>query len=306
MLALIALVAAALEWRDPLPVQLASFSALVIACMALGGASLFYERVRPRPNFAVMCRGLMQVLLFGALGSMVSYLLARHGGALWDDRLQAWDRALGFDWLGYVRWVDAHPWLVAPAHWAYGSLIPQVVVLVLVQGFSLRLEALRATMLAAIIVGGAAILLSPLFPAVSNYVHLGLTAKDFAHVNPWAGYIHLADFNGLREGATVRLDLSRMQGIITFPSYHAALATVTLWGFCKSGLRWLQWAGSAIALATIASTPVEGGHYLVDVLAGIAIAALGIAVAKRAIYWSPPRRQFTAWPSRRLRAASAP
>jgi membrane-associated phospholipid phosphatase len=49
------------------------------------------------------------------------------------------------------------------------------------------------------------------------------------------------------------------------------------------GLRWL---GGGWAVLTIASTPAGGGHYLVDVIAGIALALAALALARRAIFWN--------------------
>ena len=304
MLVLIALAVAALQWRSPLPIEQSSLRNLTLACAALSGAAIFYRFVRPEERFVAMCIGLMQVLLFSVIGAILSYLLAREGGALWDDSFTAWDHALGLDWLTYVRIVDESRWLTILFRLAYASLVPQVVVLVLVFGFTLRLAELRTLMLAAMISGTVIVALSPLFPAVSNFVRLGLTTADFRNVNPYAGYVHLADLAALRDGSMTMLRLTQMQGIITFPSYHAGLATVTLWGFWRSGFGGLRWAGGPLAVLTLAATPVDGGHYFVDVLAGIAIGMLSIAVAKRAVWWSPAL-SLKAWPFRRSRAASA-
>lgn len=161
----------ALQLRSPLPVAPGSLMALATACAALGCTAMFYRRVRVQENFAIICTGLMQVLLFSAVGSILSYLLAREGGALWDNRLEVWDSALGFDWLAYVRLIDAQGWLVAPVRWAYASLVPQIIVLVLALGFSLQIAELRRLVLAAMLGGTITILLSALFPAAGYYVH---------------------------------------------------------------------------------------------------------------------------------------
>lgn len=278
---------------------------LAIACLALCAAAFFYRNVRIKENFSVMCVALSQVLLFTALGSLLSYLLARNGGGLWDHRLAAWDRAVGFDWLAYVQWVDRSAAATAWLRLAYASLIPQVIALVLTLGFTHRLAELRTLMLAAMVAGIVTVFLSAMFPAVGNYVHLGLSAHDFAHVNPFAGDVHMDDFNALRAGTVDVLRLDTMQGIITFPSYHAALSVVTLWGFWTSRIAWVRWPGAMLALSTIVATPVDGGHHLVDILAGGAIAAMALGWSKRAIYWGPSSDQLTAWPFRRSRVASA-
>jgi hypothetical protein len=303
-IALLTLAVAGCEWLRPLPISPASLTGLAIACGALLGAATFYRTARPRENFSVMCIALAQVILFSAVGIILSYLLARGDGPLWDTRLAQWDAAFGFDWRTYVHWVDASPLLTGVLHIAYGSLIPQIVMLVLALGFTFRLAELRSVMLAAIVCGTICILVSAFFPAISNPATFGLTARDFRHVDPWAGYVHLKDLMALRDGSFSELRLGEMQGIITFPSYHAGLSLVTLWGFWASRMAWLRWPGMTIAALTIAATPVDGGHYLVDVLAGLAIAAASIVIAVRAIRWTPALPRLTAWPFRHSHAAS--
>lgn len=302
--ALVAAVLAA-ELAHPLAVAPGSFLGLLLACTALGAASLFYTRVRINDRFSACCMSLSQALLFSVAGAILSYLLAQDGGALWDGTLHRWDMALGFDWLGYAHGVDAHPWLVAVFNVAYGSLIPQTVVVILALGFSGRIDALRMFILAAILSGTTAILLSPLFPAVGNFTYLGLKHSDFGHDWQSADLADVRDFLAVRNRSLTMLDLREMQGIIVFPSYHGALAATTLWAFWRSGLNWLRCGGSLLAILTIAATPINGGHYAVDVLAGIAVAAASIAAARRLVYLRLPLAAITAWPFRRSREAFA-
>ena len=60
--------------------------------------------------------------------------------------------------------------------------------------------------------------------------------------------------------------------MITFPSLHAALALVFILAFAPVPL--LRWIGAAVNILMIAATPVDGGHYVIDVLAGLALAYL--------------------------------
>lgn len=305
-IAALGLAVSLLQWRTPLPIAADSLTALVIACATLGSVAWFYRNVRRHEPFATMCIALMQILLFSALGAVLSYLVARSNGQLWDDTFTRWDHALGLDWLTFVRWVDAHPWSVVPLRLAYASLIPQIMVLVLVLGFTARLAQLRAVTLAAILCGMVVVGLSGLFPAVSNFAHLGLTSADFDHIKPWAGMVHLPHYNALRDGTMEVIHLRQMQGIITFPSYHAGLSTVTLWGFWLTRIGVVRWPGMAVAIMTIIATPVDGGHYFVDVFAGMVIALASIAIANRAVRWTPALPRLTASPFRHSRAASAP
>ena len=293
------------ELRSPLAIRFASLANLIVACAALGTAAIFYRRFRPNERLSASCSGLAQALIFSAAGSILSYLLARGGGVLWDPTLYSWDQALGLNWLGYVRFIDAHPWLVLPYRFAYGSLIPQIIAVILILGFSGKLDALRTFILAAILTGTIAIFASPFFPAVGNFAFLKLHPADFAHVWQWSQLADVRDFLSVREGKLAALDLRTMQGIIVFPSYHGALATLSLWAFWKSRLRWFRWIGMTVALTTLAATPVDGGHYFVDVFAGIAIAAASIFAASRLVFVRLPFPAIRALPFRRSREAFA-
>ena len=135
-------------------------------------------------------------------------------------------------------------------------------------------------------------------------VRHGLTADDFRNIDPAAGYSELRDLAALRAQHIGSLRLPQMQGIIAFPSYHAGLAAVAFWAFWNSRMAWLRWPGCALALMTIVSAPVDGGHYFVDVIAGIAVAICSIAASDPLARWSP-RVGFTAWPFRHSHAAFA-
>lgn len=306
--ALIAFILAAFAWAElwkPLSIDPRGFINLGIALIALAAAATFYRTVRQRENFSVMCIALSQVLLFSAFGEILSYLLARQSGPLWDSTFTSWDKALGFDWYAVVHWADAHPVVAAPLGLAYASLIPQVILLILALGFANRLNKLRIFMLAAMICGTVTILLSPLFPALNQFAYQHIVPAALPNLNVASGYRELRDLQALRSGTMSALRLRDLQGIIAFPSYHAGLAAITLWGFWQSKIRWIGWSGAALALTTILSTPVDGGHYLVDVIAGLCVATCSLAVARKAIFW-----RFlgflTASPSRRSRAAFAP
>jgi hypothetical protein len=278
----------------------------------LAGVSAFYRTLRPDPAIAGMTTGLQQMILFTSLGAPLSYMIAAHGGPFWDVRLQQWDQSLGLDWRGYLAWVNARPLLGTAYHFAYVSLIPQTIAVIVGLGFARKTKELRIVVFAAILAGTITICLSGLTPAVSNFAFLGLGPSDYPNLHPAAAFIHMADLEGLRSGTLRTLSLDHMQGIITFPSYHAALATVFLWGFFHVPV--LRWPGLIVATLTLLATPIDGGHYFVDVVAGSAIAVASLRVAHRLVTFdarsiapgmaSPVRNVFRSWPSRRSRAVS--
>jgi membrane-associated phospholipid phosphatase len=281
-----------------------SIHSLIKPCgfaLLLGVIGHFYTRHRPDPKISAMVTGLQVMMLFSAAGASLSYMVAARGGAMWDRQLTLWDHAVGLDWLGWMHWVNAHPLFALTINLAYRTLIPQMIALILILGLCGRLAALRIVMQAAMIAGLAIILLSGLLPSAGTYSYYALNAADFPNLHPAAAFLHMADLTGLRDGTLRLLTLDRMEGIITFPSYHGALAVIFCWGFSRASIAPVRWAGITIALLTLIATPVDGGHYFSDVIAGALIAAISLAVAHRTIHMTVRLR-----PARAASAVLAP
>jgi membrane-associated phospholipid phosphatase len=121
-----------------------------------------------------------------------------------------------------------------------------------------------------------------LLPAIGTYHQYGIQL-DLSKFNPANYLIQARDLPLVREGALRALDSGTLGGIITFPSFHAAAAVLYLWAF------WSVWWMRPIALITnvgmLLATPIGGGHYFVDVLAGVGVAVLAIAAARRIGQW---------------------
>lgn len=272
----------ALVWMRGVGLALDPGSALGVlaTCAAVSLAAAYYRHRRREERIAASLTGAAQLVAFSAAAACLSYAAARSGGPLWDASFLAWDRALGLDWRAYLGFVDAHPRLGLALTLAYRSIMPQMLVAVLALGFSGRLTACREYVLAVILASLATILISALAPAMAMFVHLDLqAARDFPNLAPAAAFVHVADLQGLRDGSLHVVALDRMEGIITFPSLHAALAVIFARAFWH--LAWTRWPGLALNAAMIAATPIDGGHYFVDVIAGCAVAGLAILAAHR-------------------------
>ena len=292
----------ALQLYDPFRLHWNSLLLPGAFIAVLAAAAFVYRHQRPDEKIVAMVVALQQLVLFTCLGILLSYMVAARGGAYWDARFQQWDAALGLDWRAYLDLVNAHPLLGRVYNLAYASLMPQMIAVILALGLSGRLLALRMVVLGAILSGTATILISGLTPGMANYIQLGLGPQDYPNLDPVAPFLHVSDLAAVREGTLRAVSLESMQGIITFPSYHAALATVFAWGFLRSPA-WVRWPGLALAALTMLATPIDGGHYFVDVFAGMALGALGLAIAPWLVRvemprWSPAPRLRTS-PSRR-------
>jgi membrane-associated phospholipid phosphatase len=275
------LLAIDLVWltRSAVSVVPLSLATPVGAGIAMGAAAYYYRRHRGELRLADALDTVGQMLAFMAVAALFSYLMATLGYPLQDATFHALDRSLGLDWLAFLKAVDARPLLGTVLSASYASFIPQVLVLMLGLSFCGQGMVGRTTILAMMLAGIVTILISGFLPAMAMFVHLGLTPSDFPNLQPGAAFVHVADMQALRSGAPVLLDLAKAEGIITFPSYHAALALLLLLGAWHNA--WLRWPFLAINVAMIVATPIDGGHYFVDVIAGLAIAAVSQVVARR-------------------------
>jgi membrane-associated phospholipid phosphatase len=83
----------------------------------------------------------------------------------------------------------------------------------------------------------------------------------------------------LRDGNPSAFDLSHLQGLISFPSYHTVLAVLLTHAHRRSKLLIPIAAINGVMLLSI---PPFGGHYLTDMIGGAIVALLAIAATSAA------------------------
>ncbi len=236
------------------------------AAIGLLWAGAVLGRARGRPRLAAGATAFLLMTSFTIIGVVLSYALAARAGPLWDGRLAAADVRLGFEWPAVFDALDGHPVALWVGGVAYHSLTVQMIVCIVVLSAVGRFDALRIAVAAAIVGGFATILISGAMPAMGNV----FDPAGYRRLWPSVAWMERAMIAGLRDGSWRTLDLTQLMGIVTFPSFHATLPIilaraqrdVPVWRIVAP-----VWAG-----VTIVATPVFGGHYGVDVLAGIAIA----------------------------------
>ena len=233
------------------------------------------KRSNTRVSYCLVA--MAQILVAVSVLTTLTYLATSVALPSWDKTLLAWDLALGFDFRSYLQFINDHPRLLAILGPSYSSITWQMlamgVILPLVGNRLRSAQAICAFALALL----ATTFISALVPAIGVYDTLGLKPSDFPYFEPQGYYDTLRDAPLLRSGGLHGLTLSRLVGVLTFPSFHAASAIFYTWAFWPLTLirpLIVPWN-----IAMIAATPLGGGHYFVDVLAGILVAALAIRAA---------------------------
>lgn len=225
------------------------------------------------------------VPMIGAVTIVATVLVTRHALPFADAQLIAADNLMGFDWRGLYAVYSAHPALVKASTFSYAALwweTPLVPVLVFWSGQRVRgWEFLTAWSVAATIT----VAIYPFFTALGPHITFGIQPGDPVAGGfrfPWA---YGPTIEAVRSGRITELAQASM-GLVSFPSFHAAAAVLFAWA--GWGLRRLRYPLLAINLAMIGATVVTGSHYLIDVVGGLAMAAVAIWLGVRIVRWAEP------------------
>jgi hypothetical protein len=267
-----------------------SYAAPGGTCLLLLAGARYYATRRNDPNLASALASTAQLMAFAAVGAPLSYIAASLALPLQDTAFDHIDRALGFDWRALLEIMRAHPGFHLLMRVIYESLTLQMTAVVLLLGFTGRLAWLRIYMLAFVIATVATVAVSALLPAQGVWLQYGLHSSD-PDLLPLSSSSWPA-FLGLRDGSFRMLMAVGSEGIITFPSLHAALAVILIAAFWP--VTAARWIGLTLNVSMLAATPIDGSHYLVDVLAGVAIALASLAAAWRIAQWAHRPQQAPA------------
>lgn len=239
---------------------------MAIAMLACLGCRQF-QRAR---RLADACEAVAFWIGLSAAGCILTYLFATWAFPLQDVLFDRMDAALGFDWLAWKQFVTGHPPLHRLLSLVYATLRLQVLLVVII--FALAGRSQRNTMLfrSAFISLMITTIISGFVPALGAFGLYGMPAEA-----PW-----LHDLLALRDGAR-SFAVPSLQGVIDMPSYHAILAILLAWSFRGGGL-----VGVTMGLwnlLMLISVLSEGGHYLVDAIAGFGVAAASLWLARASL-----------------------
>lgn len=255
----------------------ASAGKVVAATSALAIVSWFYRAKRAIERFHVLCAETALLLAFSAAAAVLSILMTSVDMPLIDDRLMALDAALGFDWRAYVEFVNARPWLGQLSSLVYVTSLSQVALTILVLGLLGRAGRVQHFVTAVMLGALLCILVSALLPAAGALGTIRPPADFMAMNQPIVDLAYKQAFFDIRDGASRWISLEQPHGLIAFPSYHCTLSALIVMAFWR--VRIWFWPVLALNLAVILSTPIDGGHHLVDALAGIIVAPVAWTMA---------------------------
>jgi membrane-associated phospholipid phosphatase len=245
---------------------------IVIAGLFLLSQRNHFKRVFPgfAPRITHLAKTALAMVLFTYAFSILSFILT---GILplpnWDEALAAADHSLGLNWLDVYRWLARYPSIEANARAIYLSLGMEIVILFIALELLGHHSEARAFLLWFMVSAVAAVGIGFLMPATGTFVYYHLPiAATTAYVS------QMAD---LRNGTLRNINPSDYAGLVQFPSWHATLAI--LCAYVAMPLRIFKIPLLVLNILIILSTPTVGGHYFIDIVAGIILAPLAIGLS---------------------------
>ncbi|MCK7612407.1 phosphatase PAP2 family protein [Roseibium sediminicola] len=257
---------------------------IVLTCLLLEayvGLRSSFSAIQ-RERLQLLLKGVVFIFLALATLRVFNHLTMSLALPLADPILDAWDKSLGLDWLGYFGFVQSHPVLAMILKIAYvafdGASLLGFIALI----FMGRTARARYFCEIFLITATLSTAIALFFPALAAVAHHFGPIDQIAGFGKAPGVYHLKQLMALREAEFPSINLVSAAGLATFPSFHTAGGILLIAGFFRTPLSGLV---TSFSLVMIASVPVFGGHYFVDVIAGTALAVtVSILIACRPCY----------------------
>lgn len=243
------------------------------ALWAAAAASLCYALRSPTNRGARIVRDLTEgVSLFAGvslLGAIASYPVAAQSHGFVDPALERIDLAMHFNWLRWYDVIAAHPELQRLERMAYMSIFATPALLLAYFAWTGQRAESRLFIARFWVAALITLILFPFLPAVGPLAYL---AHGHIPYMPLSALYQAQVIFALRDHAIQDVDLGTLHGLVCAPSFHAASAVL----YIATGwrVRPLRWPIAGLNTAMLLATPVEGTHYLIDLVAGSAVSIL--------------------------------
>lgn len=247
----------------------------VLLIAILGPLAAWYHH-RREERIVLPLVAVLQMLLFTASLSVLIYAIASTAAPLRDNWLMKGDELLGIHVPAFAAWFDQRPLVARWLVYAYNSVLPQSLLVVLLLGFTGRRRPLELFVLRFMLAALVTATVFAFLPATGPFAVYGLAP------NP-TQQSFLDYFAQIRSGALTAVSISDGQGLVTFPSFHTA------WALLLVAAVWhdqrLRISSALLNAAVIVATMSTAWHYFVDVLAGVLVAATVVAATNRLRPW---------------------
>lgn len=282
------LVVAIMLVREQLHIEIEATSTAVYGGLAVLGGSLRYAfhdaQVRWQRTVRDGAEYIGLLMLMCLLGAVASYPAAAVSAGFADPSLERIDRILHFNWIGWYDVVSAHPALQMLGSAAYVSIYVTPAILLGYFAYAGRRAEARLFLAAFWLSAVLTLILFMCFPAEGPLAFLWTGKIPYM---PMSALYQAELIPALRSHSIHEICLGTMHGLVCAPSFHttsAVLYIAAAWRVPK-----LRWPLVALNLAMLLATPVEGTHYLADMICGALLAVIATILTWMAAQRLPVR-----------------
>lgn len=223
-------------------------------------------------------------------GALASYPVSAMTTGFADEGLQRADELMHFDWLAWYSLVAEHRSLQIIGTAFYQSIYASPAILLGWFAVTHKRAAARRFIASFWVAAVLALVMFRFMPAVGPFATL---AHGPAPYMPDSGLWMDQLIPELRLHLFHVIDLGAIRGLVSAPSFHTASAVLFIaaaWPY-----RTLRWPILILNVGMLISTPVEGTHYLSDMILGAAVAGVALgavaalteALSRRTEDWQP-------------------
>jgi membrane-associated phospholipid phosphatase len=255
-------------WHDSIATELKPTVSVFSFVIYYLGVAWLLRLGRPgfvRSTGARVSLALAQTHAILTVTAPLSYLMVSLHLPLIDHPLRATDAVLGFDWQSFADFTLAkHQFTGKVLTWAYLSfyLQPFAILLICAANPKPREKEFVLNYALSVII---CVVIGGMLPALGEPCPV------------WP--LELAEFERVWSGQWQVLDFSKIQGLVAFPSFHAAFAVIAVYAV-RYSLPGLLVLGPINLLMLVSTAPV-GGHYLIDIIGGVIAAGLSILCIRK-------------------------
>ncbi|HSZ10780.1 MAG TPA: phosphatase PAP2 family protein [Rhizomicrobium sp.] len=249
----------------------------VSAAFVLGG--MFYAYIRKDERLTAMLFGAAFLTAFSNAASVLNYLLLTVAGKRIDGTLAQIDRMIGVDWPAMIAWAGDHRAINMVLFTVYACVLPEVALLLPLLGWRSSTEKIYSFCFAIVLATVVTMGFWTFFPSFGAMVVYDLPHALLAHTPLQLDKNYANDLLRLLANGPGFITPKDLKGLIGFPSFHAVLALLVTW--YARDLKYVRWPIIALNSLVLIATPFQGGHHVIDVVAGFAVAALAIIAADK-------------------------
>jgi len=280
------------------------FLLVPIALFTVGGLAIFYRsgfvnadldwpvlwltvaiwlisRAIPIFSFQVAASALLQLTLIAFSTMVMTYSAATVGRPLIDRELLLFDQYIGYEWRAYAGFVANHPLIARAMKFSCSFIFFMPLIVIVALSATKNVRALEKFLLAGLISLLLTIGVFALFPATTAWTYLQLADAEVSafHHLPLSSEDWIGKLIQIRQGGAATLQKLDGNGLIAFPSFHCTAALLFVWSTWT--IWWFRAPMVIISLALLVATPIFGGHYISDLIAGAVVMVISIGVTER-------------------------